>query len=625
MKRKTVFAVLLTAILSCVIAAISACTNSGPVAGESGTTMHGVVKAFEAVEADGITKTASISGDKYIVTVIGESGLTEYTVDADYNIDSQKDILGADRPPVTGKSAFERVYEAALAESGIEPANVTGFDFDTDTYMGMNVYKVEIEEIGAKYKLIYRADDMSIVSREIEFENNIPSGTYITESAAKDIAVNAVAGADSGATGFVVKASFESGRKIYRVSFDYGNYRYEIGVDAVEGSVVRVSKSVSGSADMPGGDENITADEAKEIALKFVFGGNTPAGYAFRQVKPDYEDGRLVYEIELVVEGTEYEFEIAASSGDILDVDIENDGYRGENLPENKRFIQRADAIAAVRAAAGADIYVVEIEIEYDKTAKKYYYEVDIISGGVEQEYLVDALTGMATLREGYKAETVVTEEDAYTSALGYFKANHGLEEAEITNRVVKLERDDGRYYFEVKIFVGQTEYKAEIDAATGNVYDVEIERNENVIPPSETFITEQRAKELAIEAAGGNATVVDVDFEYGNGRYFYEVEVLVNGVKRDYYVDAATGAVSQNENFVDGGSQTITRDEALEIAYGYFGIEDAGAAEVHKVKLERDDGRLCFEIEFYIGRIEYEIEIDAQTGAVIDAEYSYD
>ena len=61
MKRKTVFAVLLTAILSCVIAAISACTNSGPVAGESGTTMHGVVKAFEAVKADGITKTASIA------------------------------------------------------------------------------------------------------------------------------------------------------------------------------------------------------------------------------------------------------------------------------------------------------------------------------------------------------------------------------------------------------------------------------------------------------------------------------------------------------------------------------------------------------------------------------------
>lgn len=618
MKRKIIFSALLAVFVS--FGALAACAE-GPAAG--GAHGDGVVRAFNAVQTDGITKTASISGDKYLVTVIGESSATEYTVGADFKVDGQKDLLGGAAAAAEEKSPLERAYAAAIAESGIDPSAVTGFDFDIDKRMGVDVYKVEIEEVGAKYKFVFKADDMSVLSREIEFENNLPAGTYIGEAAAKAIALDAITVNEEETSNLVIRELFESGRKIYGVCFDYQGCRYEVRVDAVEGVVVKISKSVLGSADMPAGSGSVTAEEAKEIALRFVFGEGAAEGYSFRQVKPDYEDGRFVYEIELVVGGTEYEFEISAATGEILDVDVENDGYRGENLPADKRFISRAEAVAAVEKAAGGEIYVVEIEIEYDRAAKKYYYEVDIISNGAELEYYVDALTGEAVLREGYSAETVVTQDVAYGVALAYFKENYGLDEAAITNRVVKLERDDGRYYFEVKIFVGQAEYKAEVDAYTCEIFDVEIERNENVAP-STGVITEQRAKELALGAAGGNAVVVDVDFEYENGRYFYEVEILADGVKRDYYVDASTGEVSLNENFVDGGSATLTREQALEIAYSYFKVSGADAV-VHKVKLGRDDGRLCYEIEFYIGRIEYEIDIDAQTGAVLEAEYSYD
>ena len=43
------------------------------------------------------------------------------------------------------------------------------------------------------------------------------------------------------------------------------------------------------------------------------------------------------------------------------------------------------------------------------------------------------------------------------------------------------------------------------------------------------------------------------------------------------------------------------------------------------KVELDRDDGRLEYELEFRSGRTEYEYTIDATTGAVLDAEVDRD
>ena len=39
------------------------------------------------------------------------------------------------------------------------------------------------------------------------------------------------------------------------------------------------------------------------------------------------------------------------------------------------------------------------------------------------------------------------------------------------------------------------------------------------------------------------------------------------------------------------------------------------------KAKLERDDGRTLYEIEFYQGSTQYEYSIDATTGAVLEYE----
>lgn len=67
------------------------------------------------------------------------------------------------------------------------------------------------------------------------------------------------------------------------------------------------------------GDE-ISADEAKKIALAKVPGATTQD---IREFKSDYDNGKLEYEGKIYYEQKEYEFEIDAYTGAILEWDVE--------------------------------------------------------------------------------------------------------------------------------------------------------------------------------------------------------------------------------------------------------------------------------------------------------------
>jgi len=61
-----------------------------------------------------------------------------------------------------------------------------------------------------------------------------------------------------------------------------------------------------------------------------------------------------------------------------------------------------------------------------------------------------------------------------------------------------------------------------------------------------------------------------------------------------------------------------ITEDAAKEIALQRAGMT-ADQVRFTKAHLDKDDGRLEWEIEFVAGGMEYEFDIDAQTAVVFD------
>ena len=71
----------------------------------------------------------------------------------------------------------------------------------------------------------------------------------------------------------------------------------------------------------------------------------------------------------------------------------------------------------------------------------------------------------------------------------------------------------------------------------------------------------------------------------------------------------------------------TITMDEAKKIALKQAGISSENSVIFTETSFEYDDGRAEYQIDFIYGTTEYEVEIDATTGAIIeyDVESIYD
>ncbi len=75
-------------------------------------------------------------------------------------------------------------------------------------------------------------------------------------------------------------------------------------------------------------------------------------------------------------------------------------------------------------------------------------------------------------------------------------------------------------------------------------------------------------------------------------------------------------------ENVVGG---TLTEEEALEKALNHVALKKDQIDFVKKVELDYEDGRKVYEVEFYKGGVEYEFDVDAETGAIVNYEKDID
>ncbi len=157
----------------------------------------------------------------------------------------------------------------------------------------------------------------------------VPAGEpgLLTEEQAKEQAL-AHGQFSAGEVDFTkVKLDREHGRQVYEIEFVTGDrvaYDYEI--DAASGEVLAWERE-----DAPGaaptqqpaqtpGQEPISMEEAKDIALAKVPGASAED---IVQFKTEWENGRTVYEGEILFGGMEYEFAIDGATGTVLEWDAE--------------------------------------------------------------------------------------------------------------------------------------------------------------------------------------------------------------------------------------------------------------------------------------------------------------
>ena len=149
--------------------------------------------------------------------------------------------------------------------------------------------------------------------------------------------------------------------------------------------------------------------------------------------------------------------------------------------------------------------------------------------------------------------------------------------------------------------------------------------------PAANGQITLEQAKETALKHAGLKAdavTFVKAEQDYENGKLVYEVEFVTNDggkvVEYDYEIDAATGSVVSYdydaENYVSAkGATTVSVDEVTAKQTVLNKVPGATAANIYEWKLDFDDGRWEYDGKIVYNLMEYDITVDASSGAVTE------
>ena len=195
-----------------------------------------------------------------------------------------------------------------------------------------------------------------------------------------------------------------------------------------------------------------------------------------------------------------------------------------------------------------------------------------------------------------------------------------------------KLDKEDNVY--EIKFITGFKMYEYEIGAKSGRIVDKEVDTIFKFIQLKQTnkpsaYIGVDKAKEVALSDAGLNASSVTfTKTKLDKDDNEYEIEFVTSTKKYEYEINAGTGRIVSGEteaiktnNNGTGNNQNntvISVETAKSNALARAGLNASNVTFI-KAKLERDDGRQIYDIDFISGIYEYEVEIDALSGKVID------
>ena len=266
----------------------------------------------------------------------------------------------------------------ALGDAGVSEAEASALRTRLTFDDGRFQYEVDFYNNGTEYEYFIQAKDGDIIARDIEGGEN---GNHYGQELQAD------AGNQSAA--------------------DENSSVRQRG-DAENQPVIDENASVQqkeDAGDQPAAGRNDTAqpqeislDEAKAVALADA--GLSEADVTFRKTKLDHENGIQVYDIKFYTSDMEYDYEINASDGAVLEKNVES--FRVQANPadsavngsgDNYIGVDRAKEIALNHADLNeADVMFKKAKLENDDGSVEY--EIEFYSGRTEYEYTIDAVSG---------------------------------------------------------------------------------------------------------------------------------------------------------------------------------------------------------------------------------------
>lgn len=303
------------------------------------------------------------------------------------------------------------------------------------------------------------------------------------------------------------------------------------------------------------------------LTIAYEHSGVDSANVTVLESGLDWDDGRMVYELEIVSGNIKYEYDIDALSGDVRKAERENFSSLNVSAPNTSSDLSNADWIdqQAAKEIAFADAGVSQqdvqkLELDFDYENGQGIYEIEFICNGTEYEYDIHAKTGEILKAEkdqktssgstvsGSAPTSAITAEQAQQIALEHA----GVSASQASRMQVEYDVDDGVPHYSVEFYFDGAEYDYEIHARTGEILKQEKDQKTvSAQPTSGSTISAAKAQEIALNHAGVSASQIrelEVEYEVDDGIPQYQVEFKKGEIDYEYEIHATTGEILKAE-----------------------------------------------------------------------------
>ena len=181
-----------------------------------------------------------------------------------------------------------------------------------------------------------------------------------------------------------------------------------------------------------------------------------------------------------------------------------------------------------------------------------------------------------------------------------------------------ELDNEDGRAVYEIEFYSGNVEYDYDIDALSGEIISNDFDIEDYSIPTQSAAAPQQTA---AAPAQPQTAASTQPQTAAPTPAPTQSQTTAPTPAPTQPQTVAPTPAPTEAPT-QPAAPSTISAEKAKQIALSHAGV---GEASFIKVELDTDDGVAVYEIEFKVGNVEYEYDINAISGEIISSKSEVD
>ncbi len=248
-----------------------------------------------------------------------------------------------------------------------------------------------------------------------------------------------------------------------------------------------------------------------------------------------------------------------------------------------------------------------------------------LTSSAVAVAILALAGTGTAFATETVARNTSIGSGNAQNFAF----ADAGVDPTSATGIRTEFDFEQGQFIYEVEFLANGTEYEYWIKASDGSIVKKEQDLIDPTISsaqktttstPQDTQQSTPAQTQQSVPAQAQQSTPAQTQ----QSTPAQTQQSAPAQAQQSAPAQAQQSASVQTQQSAPAQAQQISIDTAKATAVNHAGFQTADVT-FSKAKLDHEDGRTIYEIEFFNNHVEYEYEIDAITGSVLKSDSDYD